>query len=221
MNTRILSVLIAATLVTVSSGCGSMGNFFFGRGARCGLCNRNSTPAIQPAPVQPYVATPYTQPPVQAAPMQQPVYQAPPPVYQCPPPAYPCPTCQSQPAPEPKRSGCFMRNWFGRKKKDAPAPCPPSAPCYSCYGYEMGDCGCGHSSIVTDPYLVPGQIIEGGTVINGGTVIDGGTVINGGTVIDGGTIIDGGTMMPGDGFRARRYDTDGARIIWSQPATEI
>jgi hypothetical protein len=45
---------------------------------------------------------------------------------------------------------------------------------------------------VVDPYMVqPGQIIEGDTVIQG------------------------------DDFRARRFDSDGARIIWEQPATEL
>jgi len=57
----------------------------------------------------------------------------------------------------------------------------------------MGDCGCGGAtSVVTDPYMVqPGQIIDGNTVIQE------------------------------DDFTARRFDTDGARIIWEEPPTEL
>jgi len=41
MNTRICSVVMVVTLVSLSSGCSGMRNFLFGRGARCGLCNSN------------------------------------------------------------------------------------------------------------------------------------------------------------------------------------
>ncbi len=55
MNTRICSVVATVTLLTLSTGCSGMRNFLFGRGARCGLCNRLdvSTPSydtVQQAP---------------------------------------------------------------------------------------------------------------------------------------------------------------------------
>ncbi|MGI9471446.1 MAG: hypothetical protein ACR2NZ_07945 [Rubripirellula sp.] len=42
MNTRICSVIAVMSLMSFSVGCGGMRNFLFGRGARCGLCNRNA-----------------------------------------------------------------------------------------------------------------------------------------------------------------------------------
>jgi hypothetical protein len=39
MNTRIATVVTAATLVFASGCCTGMKNFMFGRGARCGLCS--------------------------------------------------------------------------------------------------------------------------------------------------------------------------------------
>ncbi len=43
MNARIFPVVSVATLLLVSTGCSGMQSFLFGRGARCGLCNRVST----------------------------------------------------------------------------------------------------------------------------------------------------------------------------------
>lgn len=188
MNTRIFSVMIAATLMTVSTGCSGMRNFLFGRGARCGLCSTATAPAPYTAPA--YTAPQYTAPaPQYVAPAPQ-QYVAP----QCNTPQYSAP-------PPARRPGCGLRNWFGWGRNVAPPqpcqnamPCENWAPCTSCYGSEfVGDCGCGGTSpMVTDPYMVqPGQIIEGDTIIQD------------------------------DDFSARRFDTDGARIIWEDPATEL
>ena len=58
MNARIFSVVMAVTLVSLSSGCSGMRNFLFGRGARCGLCQRlsdagNALNPLAPAPYTP------------------------------------------------------------------------------------------------------------------------------------------------------------------------
>ncbi len=209
MNTRIFSVVLFTTLLTVSSGCCNMSKMFFGRGARCGLCRSGNTAVAAPAT---YAAPqPYMQPvataPVQQVPMQTPApmqtvapyqgqvtYQGQSPC--CNP--MPCQgyPCQSQPAPQQPRKSCFLKDWFSHKRQPAPQQYAPSmayqnAPCYSCYGSDsMGDCGCGTTSIGADPYTMQsGQIIENGTVIQG------------------------------DGFSARRFDTDGAQIIWEQPSS--
>lgn len=58
MNASISSVVTTVTLLIITPGCSGMGNFLFGRGARCGLCNRG--PAFQaPQPPRPQ---PQTQP---------------------------------------------------------------------------------------------------------------------------------------------------------------
>ena len=236
MNNRIFSVVLFTTLLTVSSGCCNcnMGKMFFGRGARCGLC-RGGTAAVVPpatyaapqpymqpvasAPVQqvPPQQVPVQQVPVQQVPAQQAPMQTPAPMqavapYQgqvtyhgqsscCSP--MPCQSMpchgmpfQSRPTPQPPRESCFLKDWFGNKRQPAPRQYTPSmayqnAPCYSCYGSEpMGGCGCGTTTVGVDPYTMQSdQIIENGTVIQG------------------------------DGFSARRFDTDGAQIIWEEPSS--
>lgn len=47
MNARICSIIAVMSLMSFSVGCSGMRNFLFGRGARCGLCNRNAAPAPQ------------------------------------------------------------------------------------------------------------------------------------------------------------------------------
>ncbi|MDA9858200.1 hypothetical protein N9D23_08765 [Rubripirellula sp.] len=226
MNNRIFSVVLFTTLLTVSSGCCNcnMGKMFFGRGARCGLC-RGGTAAVAPpatyaAPqpyMQPVASVPVQQVPVQQVPVQQAPMQTPAPMqavapyqgqvtYQgqsscCSPmpcQGMPCQSmpCQSQPAPQPPRKSCFLKDWFSHKRQPAPQQYAPTmayqnAPCYSCYGSEsMGGCGCGTTTMGVDPYTMQsGQVIENGTVIQG------------------------------DGFSARRFDTDGAQIIWEQPSS--
>lgn len=51
MNKRILMVVLTAAVVTTTSGCTPFRNFFFGRGAKCGLCNRLQAPFQRHAPV--------------------------------------------------------------------------------------------------------------------------------------------------------------------------
>lgn len=51
MNKRILTVVMIAAVVSTSTGCTPFRNFFFGRGARCGLCTRLSAPFRRQAPV--------------------------------------------------------------------------------------------------------------------------------------------------------------------------
>lgn len=63
MNRRIFSVLTTVTLILLSTGCSGMRDFMFGRGARCGLCNRSNP--------QPPAAFPYGPPPA-APPMAAP-----------------------------------------------------------------------------------------------------------------------------------------------------
>ena len=85
MNKRIITVVMTAAVVATTSGCAPFRNFFFGRGAGCGLCNRLSMPGKggcrknTPAPAPCYAPvntappacgnTPaYTQPPYAPAP---------------------------------------------------------------------------------------------------------------------------------------------------------
>lgn len=44
MNNRLILTVMTAAVVTTTSGCAPFRNFFFGRGARCGLCTRLSAP---------------------------------------------------------------------------------------------------------------------------------------------------------------------------------
>ncbi len=101
MNKRILMVVATATLLTTSTGCTPFKNFFFGRGAKCGLCNRMSAPfkrnepVVAPPPCStapcgpapcgpaPCNPTPYSQ----SAPYHQPAY------------AQPAPSCGCYPNP--------------------------------------------------------------------------------------------------------------------------
>lgn len=48
MKNRILTFATAATLLCLSTGCGTVRNFFFGRGASCGLCS--GSPTCLPVP---------------------------------------------------------------------------------------------------------------------------------------------------------------------------
>ncbi|QDV44926.1 hypothetical protein Enr13x_47970 [Stieleria neptunia] len=71
MNNRIILVAMTVAVVTTTSGCTPFRNFFFGRGANCGLCTRLSTPlrrqaplaAAQPTCNQPLAAQPRYTPP--------------------------------------------------------------------------------------------------------------------------------------------------------------
>ncbi len=77
MNNRFILVVMTAAVVTTTSGCTPFRNFFFGRGAECGLCNRLSTPLRRQAP--PAAAQPTCNQPLAA----QPRYVPQPSVYGC------------------------------------------------------------------------------------------------------------------------------------------
>ncbi len=192
MNTRICSFIAVVTIVSLSSGCSGMRNFLFGRGARCGLCNSSSNP--MPAPAY-------------GAPAQAPCGQAQSGPAPC---AQPAPTCPTQ--------GCFG-NMMG-----APADgcgCNSYAgnvydsqvyagrPCGTCG--TAGDCGCGgvvdsYAPVINDPYM------QGG-VISG--TVDGQIV--GEQIIGGQPYPSTTAPVQADNFSARKFDSDGNRILWEEP----
>jgi len=43
MNRRVFSVVLLVTILPFAVGCSGMKNFIFGKGARCGICNRGGT----------------------------------------------------------------------------------------------------------------------------------------------------------------------------------
>ncbi len=65
MKTRILTVVTSVTLLCLTSGCGCLRQFWFGRGARCGPRCAPAPANVYPAPVYPPTAV---APPVIAAP---------------------------------------------------------------------------------------------------------------------------------------------------------
>ncbi len=56
MNKRILLVVMTAAVVTTSTGCTPFRNFFFGRGAKCGMGPNIAAPFRQRTAVAPPVA---------------------------------------------------------------------------------------------------------------------------------------------------------------------
>lgn len=188
MNTRVCSVVAAVTLMSLCSGCGGMRNFLFGRGARCGSGSPQFGNTMQaPAPYAPAAAPTYQTPTCQA-----PAYQAP---------------CQNNVVTAP-RSGC---SWFGGcLGRQTPAPQYSAAyPDCNCSSDQVisGGCGCGtvvdgYVPMVSDPYL-SGGIVDGGQVISDQVI---------------GTQPMGGQSVPmTDQFQARKFDTDGNRILWEEP----
>ena len=95
MNKRIMMVVVAATLVSTAGGCTPFRNFFFGRGAKCGLCTRIRAPFKRDVPVTAPPATGCNQPAC-----SQPVYNQPQYV-----PASPGCGCNSSPCQSPCSSG--------------------------------------------------------------------------------------------------------------------
>ncbi len=43
MNRRVFTVILFVTILPLGIGCSGMKNFIFGKGARCGICNRTAT----------------------------------------------------------------------------------------------------------------------------------------------------------------------------------
>ena len=162
MNNRIFTVALIATIVSLSSGCSGMRNFMFGRGARCGLCNRGAAPA---APAPQFGNT-----------MQAPC--GPPACNQ--PYAAPAQNCCPDPYVQPYASGGYS--------------------CGSCGSPSAGDCGCGYGYV--DPYT---NSIPSGAV---------GVPSTGQPM---GNVAPMAPVQPDD-FSARRFDNDGSRIIWEEPA---
>jgi hypothetical protein len=135
MEKRIVTVVMIAALVSMSSGCAPFRNFFFGRGAQCGgFCDRVKAPfqRILPRSVAP--------PP---AGCQQPTYVQP---QHAPAPCAPAPCAPAPRAPAPR----------------APAnPCATGTP----YGPSTAATGCNDPYIGNGVYgapVVEGQPIYGG-----------------------------------------------------------
>ena len=158
MNTRFVSVVASVMLLLVSSGCGTLRQFWFGRGARCGLCNNTQSilpgrPALLP----------------QAAPCLQAPYA----------PVTPQPQVPLAVAPN---AGCECNTYAGPQYgvqgelgcgSEVAAKCPACATNSSGYGNVVGDYGYDSSSdqygnVVNDPYL-QGDIV-GSSVYDNGTV---------------------------------------------------
>jgi hypothetical protein len=78
-----------------------------------------------------------------------------------------------------------------------------------------GDCGCGNGAggygpVVTDPYL-PGNIVGGSVPYNG---------VVGEQAIGGQSYPGTTAPIQSDNFNARKFDSDGNRILWEQPLTK-
>ncbi|WP_236622420.1 hypothetical protein [Novipirellula maiorica] len=151
MNTRFMSVVAAMTLLLVSSGCGTLKQFWFGRGARCGLCNRTQSVlpgnlGVLPQPA-PCTQTPYA-------------------------PVAPQPQVPLAVAPTP---GCECNTYTGPELgcgSEVAAKCPSCNSVSSGYG---GNLGYGTSldqygNVVNDPYL-QGEIVGSSIYGDSGNII--------------------------------------------------
>lgn len=236
MNTRICSVIASVTLLTLSSGCGGTRNFLFGRGARCGACRPGVTaPAYTSAPTygptQPVVTTPNAGVgPV--GPYQprwrlfgrQPRYQTPvatAPTGGCGCNGYQGDICGGHAYADNCCCGDHGVTYGG--------DCHCGGGCGGCGGCAggggCGGCGggrgCGgyggfadgYGQVVTDPYL-QGDIV-GGTMPYNGQIISDPAV--GGQVIGGQGYPSSPAPIQSDNFNARKFDSDGNRILWEEP----
>lgn len=208
MNARICSVIASVTLMAFSTGCSGTRNFLFGRGARCGLCTKkasvvpapqfgNTMPALQPyAPVS---AAPCQTAPCPSAPCQAPAYQG-----------------SVVTAPQ---SGCGCNGVSGIVSGGGVYT---GNACGSCgdygvsYGGGCNSCGNAAQGYVTDPYLNSGTVV-GEVVPHDGQII-------GEPVLGGQGIPSTSTPIQSDNFDARvdarKFDSDGNRILWEQPLPE-
>tara|TARA_R110002073_G_scaffold6540_9_gene38475 strand:- start:9289 stop:9867 length:579 start_codon:yes stop_codon:yes gene_type:complete len=152
MNTRFVSVVASVMLLLVSSGCGTLRQFWFGRGARCGLCN--TTQSILPA--RPGLLS-------QAAPCAPAPYA----------PVVPQPQVPLAVAPN---AGCECNTYAGPELgcgSEVAAKCPNCNSVSSGYGSDVGSYGYQSSrdqygNVVNDPYL-QGEIV-GSSVYDNGTI---------------------------------------------------
>ena len=202
MNIRLLALVASVTLLSMSSGCCGLKNFMFGRGARCGLCQRLSAPLSNPAPAYapqapcgtaPYAPAPYTPAPYAAAPY-----------------APAAPTC-SQPVVTAPSGDCGCNGYaYGG---DVSYGSAYSGGC-ECEAYGGGTClGESYGGVVHDPYLSSGTVVP-----YSGQVIDGGIV--GDQVIPGTSYPSSPAQIQPDDFgpaTSRKFDTDGNKILWEEP----
>ena len=226
MNTRILTIVGTLALLTLSSGCSGMRNFLFGRGARCGLCNKQRTPLLPRLHQNSNVPVATGATGIcglrHSAPVQAPLTYAP------------------NYAVEP---GCGRELTCGH---EAGCGYETAADQCNCGGVVAGTSSYGPSNYgpvvenyaptVNDPYNssnivgsypVDGQIIGNGYPIDGQVIGNGypvdGQIIGNGYPVDGNVIgspVMGGTIM-GDNFSPRyqsnKVDSDGAKIISEEP----
>ena len=205
MNIRLLGLVATVTLLSAASGCCGVKNLMFGRGARCGLCQRTSSPLAAPAPPYAPQVPCRTQPYAPPAPYTPPV--AHPPAAYAPSPCTPAaPTC-TQPIVTAPTTGCGCNGYA----------CGGEVAYGSSY---CGECQCGiHGGVVHDPYLSSGTVVPYDGQIVGETVLDG--EVYGGTVYPGtsypgtGTPIGEGPWTPR--VESQKVDADGNKILWEEP----
>ena len=221
MNTRILTVVGAVTLLCTMTGCSGMKSFLFGRGARCGLCNRLQAPATAPLAGQ----IPLTKPIGSAGGFQNQL------------------GCGRE-AGCGTELGCGLERGCGLEAGCGQEAISNSCNCGRSYGPVVSNFG-SQAPIVSDPYLsgnivggtvsggivggeivgnsfpIEGQVIDGGYPIEG-QVIDGGypiggEIIGGGYPIEGQIIGDGSWYQRGSGYSSNKVDLDGHRILSEDP----
>lgn len=195
MNTRFCSVIAVATLMTLSSGCSGTRNFLFGRGARCGLCN--TTPTA----------------PQFGNTMQMPC-----------PPTYPTPQYQGGVVAAPQ-AGCGCNSYAGNEYSGQAYSAGSCGSCNDMYQGAYGGCGCigdcgcgnvveGYGPVVSDPYM-QGEIVGGSTMPYQEQIIGG--QIPGGQIPGSQAYPNSAPPLQSDDFNARKFDSDGNRILWEEP----
>ena len=199
MNIRLLGLVTTVTLISTASGCCGLKNFMFGRGAKCGLCQRLSSPLAAPAPA--YVP----QAPCGVAPYAPAATYAP-----------TAPTCSS-PVVSAPNVGCNS------------ADCGCNGYAYggtvthgSAYG---GQCECNaHGGVISDSYVNDPYMSSGSVVPYDGQIISDEIVGGSGypsTVHPGTSYPSSAAPIQGDQFyprvESRKVDTDGNKILWEEP----
>ena len=196
MIARFWSVVATVTLLTLVPGCSGMRDFLFGRGARCGLCNRFSQPA--PAP----------QPPASPCQSAQPYASVP---------------CAPQVVSEPCE--CAPQYGVGYSQHAECGPCgsgvvgESTVDPYLSGGEYLHDGSIPMEGAVIGGQVVPGQIVPG-TVLPGDGAVIGVPTIDGvqGSVPMGGTGVD--SWQPSQSRRVNRVGTrdDRGDLIISEGA---
>ena len=107
--------------------------------------------------------------------------------------------------------GCGLTRLFGRGQANAAPTC---GPCGEGHVMQYGDCGCGnvcgnscgggtYGGVVTDPYM-SGQVIDGSMPYEG-------------QIVGESTYPGSAAPIQSDDFSARKFDSDGNRILWEEP----